>query len=87
MEQDKWIFDIQAGELINLKECKGIWIYKNWEKEEDYKAAHTLRFSYYNGKDYYLHYESSEELLNALEHYAQIVGSTELDVSKKPVTL
>lgn len=86
--EDKFIFDKQAGELVNLRDIKGIWIYKDYEKDADFEAQHQLEFDYYNKTDAtYLHYESSELLHNALSHYTQLLKGVELDVSMKPLTL
>ena len=86
--QDKWINDIEAGELINLKNTCSVWIYRNRSKTEDREAAYTLSFAYY-GKTppTYLHYESSELLFNALAHYTKLLGAVDLDVTQKPITL
>lgn len=88
MKEDKWIHDIQAGELINLKDCKSVWIYKDRDEYDDYPAEYTLYFAYYRDKsDTYLHYDSSELLHNAFEHYKNILQCKDLDVTQKPVTL
>lgn len=88
MRNDKWIHDIQAGELINFRNACSVWIYKNYEETEDYSAQHTLAIAYY-GKTgtTYLHYESSEHLHNAFEHYKDLLGCTVIDISKKPLKL
>jgi hypothetical protein len=88
MKEDKWYHDTQAKELINLRDCKGIWIEHDREKEDNYNAAFTLIFVYYgNASSIYLHYESSKLLHNAFEHYSSLLACSELDVSSKPITL
>jgi len=88
MEQDKFIYDIQAGEILNLKGCRGVWIYRDREETDDYSAQHSLVFSFARDKSsFYLHYESSELLHNAFEHYKEILKCEEVDVSKKPLKL
>ena len=68
MKEDKWIHDIQAGELVNLKDCRAIWIEEDLEETEEFPARFSLQFTYYKDKsDYYLHYESSELLRNAFD--------------------
>jgi hypothetical protein len=85
--EDKWYHDIQAGELINLKNCKSVWIHADREKTEDYGLAFSLRFAYFKGKDVYLHYETSKLLHNAFSHYRELLKCKELDVSVAPLTL
>ena len=88
MKEEKWIYDIHAKELINLKDCKGIWIHRDRPKTENIEAQYTLQFGYYGkSKGVWLHYESSKLLHNAFAHYTSILGCKELDVSTKPVTL
>ena len=88
MKEEKWYHDVKAGELINLRDCKGVWIYRDREKTDDYKAAFTLEFAYYGKtKATYLHYDSSKLLHNAFEHYTTLLGCAEIDVSTEPVTL
>ena len=85
---DIWIHDIHAGELINLRDCKGIYIHKDYPKTEDHSAKHSLKFCYSrNDTSYWLHYESSQLLRNALEHYTHLLKCKELDVSQKTITL
>jgi len=88
MKEDKWYHDIQAEELINLRDCKGVWIYRDRDENGDYPACYGLEFAYYakSGKSY-LHYDSSKLLQSAFKHYTVLLGCTELDVSAEPVTL
>lgn len=88
MKEEKWYHDIQAGELINLRDCKGVWIYRDRNKSDDHSAAYTLEFAYYGKTEgTYLHYDSSKLLHSAFEHYRILLGCTDVDVSTEPVTL
>jgi len=89
MEQpNKWIFDIHAEEMINLKDLRAVWISADYEKEGDCIAKHQLSLSYYRDtSNFYLLYETSALLKNAFDHYKQLLGCEELDVSSKPLTL
>lgn len=88
MKEDKWIHDIQADELINLKDVHSVYVYRDQNENDNCVAEYTLLFLYY-GKtsSIYLHYDSSELLHNAFEHYTHILGCKELDVSRKPLKL
>lgn len=88
MEQEKWIHDIQAGELVNLRDCKAVWVHRDRDESDDYSAQYSLCLSYYRDKsEFYLHYETKELLYNAFEHYKKLLKCEDLDVSQKPVTL
>ena len=88
-KQDKWIWDVQAGELVNLRDLKAVYVHKDYEAGDDYNANHSLYFDYYEkgDSDFYLYYDSSELLQNAFEHYKKLLGCQELDVSQKPLML
>ena len=86
--EEKYIFDKEAGELINLRDVKGVWIYEDYEADEDYSGKHTLQFDYYGkSASTFLHYKSSKLVDNAFVHYTQILKARELDVSSEPLTL
>ena len=86
--EDKWYHDVKGGELINLRDCKGVWVYKDSEETEEHLEAHILEFAYYGKSDAaYLHYESSKLMQNAFIHYTNLLGCVEIDVSSEPVTL
>jgi len=87
--KDVWIHDIQAGELINLKNLKAIWIHKDKEKSEVQEAQFGLYLDYYSkgNSEFYLWYDSREQLYNAFEHYKQLLKCKDLDVSQKPISL
>ena len=88
MNDDRWYHDIEASELINLRDCKGMWIYRERDESKEYNAAYILEFNYYGkSKHAYLHYDSSKLLHSAFKHYTVLLGCTELDVSAEPVTL
>ena len=86
MKEDKWIHDIQAGELINLKDCHSVYISEERDETDNNVAKYSLAFLC--AKKYlYLFYESNEHLHNAFEHYKKLLNCEELDVSVKPLTL
>ena len=88
MKKDKWYHDVKANELINLKDCKGVWIYRDRNETEDRLACYGLEFAYYGKTNKtFLHYDSSELLYSAFKHYTFLLGCKEVDVSAEPVTL
>jgi hypothetical protein len=88
MNEDKMYYDIQAEEIINLRDVKGVWIATDRKGTDERSAAFTLQLGYYgNTLGTYLHYDTSKLLHSAFEHYRNLLSCTELDVSQKPVTL
>ena len=88
MNEEKWYHDVQAGELINLRDCKAVWVHKDRDETDDHVAAYILHFAYYGKtKGMWLHYESSKLLQSAFKHYTTLLGCAEVDVASEPVTL
>lgn len=83
MENDKWIYDVEAGELINLKnvDC----IYKSDSVAYSGDQVSIVFFS--KGKEFYLHYDSITLRDNAFKHYINETNAKELNAKQKPLTL
>ena len=83
MEINKWIYDIQADELINLKNVDSI--YK--EDNVAYSADQVSIVFLSRGKEFYLHYDSKDLRNNAFKHYVNETSAKEIDAKEKPLTL
>ena len=95
MNKNKWIYDIQADELINLKDCQGFWK-KNEISFEKIKGSeakqevvhYQIMFSVKHAKEnYVLNYETQELRDNAFLHYKIQLEASEVDASHKLLTL
>ena len=84
MEPSKWIHDVVADELVNLKDVTCIYKHDNVPYSGD-KA--TIAFRYTRGKEFYLQYDSVELRDSAFLHYANEINAKELDAKQKPLTL
>ena len=88
MNEDKWYHDVQAKELINLEDCKAVWVHRDREESDEVVGQHTLHFAYYGKtKGMWLHYDSSKLLCSAFEHYKILLGCRDVDVNTDPITL